>query len=122
MCLYRWLVAKDGEQADVLRDTCRQSKRDGHVEVARMSGDTSKTDGLLALAAARWEQAASWGRDRAELTVQHALQYAQQHMPLPICQISRRSALRVRVRWHGCSWPSQAEALHGHPSCELHLS
>lgn len=76
-------------------------------------------DRLVRLAAGWCERAASAGQDTVERALQVGVARLQQTVPVPRVSVSRRSALRVTIFWHGFSQPI---AQMTRQSCELHLS
>ncbi|CAK0757542.1 hypothetical protein CVIRNUC_002548 [Coccomyxa viridis] len=64
-------------------------------------------------------QIAEHSRARLDLMADQGMSLLRRTMPLPCMEVSRRSALRMRVQWHGLTWPPvKPEVLQ---TCEVYL-
>ena len=74
---------------------------------------------LTQTAADRAGQIAEHSRARLDLLTDQGMSLLRRTMPLPCMEVSRRSALRMRVQWHGFTWPPvKPEVLR---TCEVYL-
>lgn len=74
---------------------------------------------LALWASDRAGQIAEHSRARLDLMADQGMSLLRRTMPLPCMEVSRRSALRMRVQWHGLTWPPvKPEVLQ---TCEVYL-
>ena len=74
---------------------------------------------LTQWAADRAGQIAEHSRARLDLLTDQGMGLLRRTVPLPCMEVSRRSALRMRVQWHGLTWPQgKPEVLQ---TCEVYL-
>ena len=70
-------------------------------------------------AADRAGQVAKHSRARLDLLMDQGMNILHRTMPMPCMEVSRRSALRMRVQWHGFTWPPvKPQVLQ---TCEVYL-
>ena len=74
---------------------------------------------LTQWAADRAGQIAEHSRVRLDVLTDQGMSLLRRTIPLPCMEVSRRSALRMRVQWHGFTWPPvKPEVLQ---TCEVYL-
>ena len=92
-------------------DACRSD-----IPAAHLVRPYSK---ILQWVAARAESAAELGCCWAKQLLDQVLSFLHGSIPMPRMEVRRRSALRVRLRWHGFTHP--AGRLQPKQTCELYL-
>ena len=105
------------QQGDSARHSSSQADAHrGDIPAAQQVHPYSR---ILQWIAARAESAAELGCCRAKELLDQGLSFLHGSIPMPRMEVRRRSALRVRLRWHGFSHP--AGRLQPNQTCELYL-
>ena len=122
----RWLPSGHGSQAGDV-DKGQQDLQGSHSSssTALEQGTSIAAPALHSCnslgqwAADRAGRIAEHSRARLDLLTDQGMGLLRRTVPLPCMEVSRRSALRMRVHWHGLTWPPvKPEVLQ---TCEVYL-
>ena len=109
----------DMEQRDVQESHSSSTALEQEQGASKAAPALHTCDGLAQWAADRAGRIAERSRARLDLLMDQGMNLLCRTMPLPCMEVSRRSALRMRIQWHGFTWPPVKPEVP--QTCEVYL-